>query len=167
MTVVSSTTDPDNLTLTVVAQFDADVERVWDVWADARKLERWWGPPMCPATFERHEFSVGGESRYFMSLPDGEKAHGWWRIEAIEPRFRIEFLNGLAGEDGEPDPEHLPMFGVVVFEPTQSGTRMTCVTTYRDTRQMQEMLERGMQDGMRLALGQIDGLLSPVSVSAA
>jgi uncharacterized protein YndB with AHSA1/START domain len=167
MTVVSTTTDPRSLTLTVTAEFDADIERVWDVWADPRKLGRWWGPPMCPATFERHEFEVGGECRYFMSLADGERARGWWRIEVIEPKFRIEFLNGLAGPDGEPDPEQLPMFGVAEFEPTGTGTRMTCLTTYRDAQQMEAMLAMGMDHGMRLAIGQIDELLAPVSASAA
>jgi uncharacterized protein YndB with AHSA1/START domain len=149
-----------------VAEFDAELERLWEVWVDPRKLERWWGPPMCPATFEKHEFEVGGESRYFMSLPDGDKARGWWRIKAIEPMLSIEFLNGLAGDDGEPDPEQPPMSGVVRFETTETGARMTCVSTYRDMQQMEAMLERGMQDGMRLAIGQIDGLLAAAPISA-
>ena len=84
MTVISTTKDPDTLTLTVVAQFDATPDQVWEVWEDPRKLERWWGPPTFPATFTRHEFIVGGESRYFMTGPSGEAPHGWWRIDAID-----------------------------------------------------------------------------------
>jgi hypothetical protein len=59
------------------------------------------------------------------------------------------------------------MSGVVLFESTETGARMTCMTTYRDTPQMEAMLERGMRDGMRLAIGQIDGLLTVAPVSAA
>ena len=62
MTVITSETNADDLTLTLVAEFDAEPERVWNVWEDARKLERWWGPPTYPATFTRHEFRVGGQS---------------------------------------------------------------------------------------------------------
>ncbi len=50
MTVTTVDTDLDARTLTLVAEFDAPVERVWELWADPRKLERWWGPPGYPAT---------------------------------------------------------------------------------------------------------------------
>ena len=52
MTVISSTKNPEALSLTLVAEFDAGVERVWQIWEDPRQLERWWGPPTWPATFE-------------------------------------------------------------------------------------------------------------------
>lgn len=42
MTVISTDKDVDNLSLTLVADFDAVPDRVWEVWEDARKLERWW-----------------------------------------------------------------------------------------------------------------------------
>ncbi len=80
MTVVSSHKDPQALTLTFVAEFDASVERVWQVWQDPRQLERWWGPPGWPATFERHDFVVGGRSRYYLTGPGGEKSRGWWTM---------------------------------------------------------------------------------------
>jgi len=50
MTVTSVDKDLDDLTLTLTADFDAPIERVWELWADPRKLERWWGPPEYPAT---------------------------------------------------------------------------------------------------------------------
>ena len=50
--------DPEALTLTLIAEFDAGPERIWDLWADPRQLERWWGPPTYPATFERHELEL-------------------------------------------------------------------------------------------------------------
>jgi uncharacterized protein YndB with AHSA1/START domain len=164
MTVVNTTKDADELTLTIVAEFDASPERVWDVWEDPRKLERWWGPPTFPATFTRHDFVVGGESRYFMTGPNGEKPRGWWRIDAIDEPRRLDFANGLAGDDGEPVPGVEPMAGRVTFEPIEGGTRMTAVTQFVDVEQMDTMLGMGMQEGMTLAVGQIDGLLVPVHV---
>ena len=59
MTVISTIKDPENLTLTLVAEFDATPEQVWTVWENPRKLERWWGPPTWPATFTRHDSSSG------------------------------------------------------------------------------------------------------------
>ena len=53
MSVTSVDKNFENLTLTLIADFDAAPERVWELWADPRRLERWWGPPTYPATFEQ------------------------------------------------------------------------------------------------------------------
>jgi uncharacterized protein YndB with AHSA1/START domain len=42
MTVTAVRKDPDALTMTLTAEFDASPTRVWDLWADPRQLERWW-----------------------------------------------------------------------------------------------------------------------------
>jgi uncharacterized protein YndB with AHSA1/START domain len=161
MTVVTTTTDAAELTLTVVAEFDAAPADVWTVWEDPRKLERWWGPPTYPATFTRHDFVAGGESRYFMTGPSGETPRGWWRIDALDKPTRLEFANGLAGDDGEPVPGVRPATGHVTFEERGGKTRMTVLTQFVDVEQMETMLAMGMQEGMTQAVGQIDALLEP------
>ena len=55
--------DPAKHTMTVTAEFAASVQRVWQIWADPRKLERWWGPPVYPATVVEHDLRPGGRSR--------------------------------------------------------------------------------------------------------
>jgi uncharacterized protein YndB with AHSA1/START domain len=156
MTVISTRKDDENLTLTVVADFNATPVHVWETWEDPRKLERWWGPPTFPATFTRHDFFAGGESRYLMTGPDGETSRGWWRTEAIDRPLRLHFVNGLAGEDGEPVRDVEPMIGIMTLEESEGTTRMTVVTHFVDLEQMEVMLGVGMQDGMTEAIGQID-----------
>lgn len=163
MTVISSVKDPVALSLVVVSQFNATPEQVWDVWEDPRKLERWWGPPTYPATFVRHEFFVDGQSRYHMTGPNGEQPHGWWRIRSIDKAHRIEFDNGLAGDDGEPVPGMEPMPSSVSFEAVDGGTRMTSVSNFTDVEQMEKMIAMGMQEGTEQAVGQIDDLLSSLN----
>jgi uncharacterized protein YndB with AHSA1/START domain len=160
MTVISTTTDPVALNLTVVAEFAASPERVWAVWENPRQLERWWGPPTYPATFTRHDFEVGGESRYYMTGPEGDTPHGWWRMYVIDEPRRLEFANGLAGDDGEPIPGVEPMAAHVTFEPIDSGTRMTTESNFVDESQMEKMLAMGMSEGMTQAVSQIEGLLT-------
>ncbi|HEX3433954.1 MAG TPA: SRPBCC domain-containing protein [Solirubrobacteraceae bacterium] len=128
------------------------------------KLERWWGPPTFPATFTRHEFVVGGESRYHMTGPQGETPRGWWRIDALERPRRIEFANGMAGEDGEPLPGVEPMAGHVTIDELDGHTRMTVLTRFVDAEQMDKMLDMGMREGMTQAVGQIDAVLAPATV---
>ncbi|GIF36710.1 SRPBCC family protein [Actinoplanes xinjiangensis] len=160
MTVISSTKDVSALTLTFVAEFAAPVEQVWQVWADPRKLERWWGPPTWPATVDRFEFKPGGAVRYHMTGPDGTKARAWWVITDIEEPHRLEFDDGFADDQGEPvDPEDIT-HGVVTLEAMDGGTRMTTVSTFRSAEQLERMAAMGMEEGMRLAMGQIDDLLA-------
>jgi uncharacterized protein YndB with AHSA1/START domain len=160
MTVVGTHKDVEALTLTFVAEFDADVERVWRVWEDPRQLERWWGPPTWPASFDQHDFVVGGWSRYSMTGPAGEKVYGWWTITAIDAPHRLEFDDGFADESGEPDDNMPASHAVVTLDPTGTGTRMTTVTTFADTAQMEQVLAMGLEEGTRLAMGQIDGILT-------
>ena len=159
MTVISTNTDPERLRLTIVADFDATAQQVWRLWEDPRALERWWGPPGYPATFSRHDFVVEGESRYHMTGPNGETPRGWWHMIAIDMPRRIEFTNGLAGDDGEPVPDVAPMPSLVTFDEHDEGTRMTVVTNFTSTEQMATMLDMGMQEGMRQAIGQMDSLM--------
>jgi uncharacterized protein YndB with AHSA1/START domain len=160
MTVVRTEQDPRALTLTLVAEFEAPPERVWQVWEDPRKLERWWGPPTVPATFTRHEFVPGGEARYHMTTPDGGQPKGWWRFGDIEKPRRLEFQYGFADDTGDPLPG-TPARGTVTIEPIGSGTRMTLVTRYADTAQMERVVAMGVIDGQTAAMGQIDELLVP------
>ncbi|GAB2748788.1 SRPBCC family protein [Sinomonas soli] len=160
MTVVSSTKDTENLTLTLVTEFAAEPARVWQVWEDPRQLERWWGPPTWPATFAMHSLVPGGRCHYYMTGPDGTRAHGWWEITSVDAPRRLEIEDGFANEDGSPlDPEDTTSF-VVTFEDLAPGTRMTTVSRFRSLEQLERMAEMGMEEGMRQASGQIDALLA-------
>jgi uncharacterized protein YndB with AHSA1/START domain len=160
MTVVGSTKDTETLTFAIVAELAAPPARVWQLWSDPRQLERWWGPPTWPATFERHDVEVGGSSHYFMTGPEGEKARGWWRFTTVEPPHRLEFDDGFADENGEPVAEMGTTHAVVTLEDIGGRTRMTTVSSFESADQLQKMLDMGMEEGMKEAMGQIDGVLA-------
>lgn len=165
MTVISSHKDVENLTFTITAEFPAGVDQVWQVWENPRLLERWWGPPTWPATFDRLEFRPGGDARYYMTGPEGEKARGWWKIIDVSAPRRLVFDDGFAGDDGEPlDPDDTTRC-VVTLEEDAGVTRMTSVSTFRSTEQLEQLAEMGMEEGMTEAMGQIDAILSDTSVS--
>ena len=160
MPVVSVEKDEHALTLTCVAEYDVSPARVWQLWSDPRQLERWWGPPTWPATFERHDFTVGGDATYFMTGPDGEKAHGWWRFTAIDEPKSLEIEDGFSDDTGAPNPAMPTMRMRVDIEETGNGSRMTVTTYYRDAKEMAQLVEMQMVEGMTQALGQTDALLA-------
>ena len=100
MSVTSVDKDYDNLTVTLVAEFDASIDQVWELWSDPRKLERWWGPPGYPATVETHDLTPGGQVEYRMTGPDGDRHHGVWRVTAVDPPTSLEFTDAFAETDG-------------------------------------------------------------------
>ncbi len=161
MTVTDLRKDLDAATLTIVAEYPAPVGRVWQLWADPRQLERWWGPPSHPATVTEHDLAAGGTVRYYMTGPEGERYHGGWNVVDAEPPGRLEFEDFFADGDGKENPD-LPRSKTVVSI-TDAGagtTRMTIETHYSSTEAMQQVLEMGMEEGIRQALAQSDALLA-------
>src|SRR5260370_589827 len=102
MTVTAVRKDPHRLTLIVEAEFDASVERIWQLWADPRQLERWWGPPTYPATFTKHDLVPGSRIEYHMTGSAGDQPHGYWDVLEVEPPHRIVLRGGCAQPDGTP-----------------------------------------------------------------
>jgi uncharacterized protein YndB with AHSA1/START domain len=159
MTVTSLDTDYDKLTTTLVADFDAPIDEVWQLWADPRKLERWWGPPTYPATFEKHDLSPGGEVTYFMTGPEGDQPRGWWRVTSVEPPTSLQFTDGFANDDGTPNDE-MPVIDVEVrLGEGDAGTRMEIRSIYRSREEMDNLIEMGALEGLQQAVGQMDALL--------
>ena len=161
MPIVRVDKDLDNHTMTVVAEYDAPVERVWQLYADPRQLERIWGPPTWPATVVDHDLSPGARVTYFMTGPDGAKSAGYWDVLEVEAPRRFVVQDGFADDAGQPNPD-LPTtrMELELDERADGGTTMTVVSTFASTAAMTQMLEMGMEDGMRQAMGQIDGILS-------
>jgi uncharacterized protein YndB with AHSA1/START domain len=159
MTIVSVEKDFDNLTLVLVAEFDAPIERVWQLWSDPRQLERWWGPPTHPSTVEKHDLAAGGEVTYFMTGPGGEKSRGWWRVSSVDPPRSLEFTDGFANPDGTPN-ANMPTTEARVRLTEEAGvTRMELCFVF-DSRERMEQLERwGAFEVFPQSVNQMEALL--------
>ncbi|MGB3351649.1 MAG: SRPBCC domain-containing protein [Mycobacterium sp.] len=152
--------DLDNRTLTIVADFAAPVERVWQIYADPRQLEKIWGPPGYPATVVDHDLRPGGRVTYFMTGPDGDKYPGYWHITAVDEPRSFSFDDGFAHSDFSPDPNLPVSKNVFTFNANQGGTRSTFVSTYDSAEALQQVLDMGVEEGATSAANQIDALLA-------
>src|SRR4051812_6522159 len=160
MPVIDIDKDLDNRTLTITAQFAAPVERVWQVYADPRQLERVWGPPSHPATFEEHSLTPGGRMHYFMTGPEGEKFAGVWEVREVDEPHGFTFVDFFADLDYSVNAELPGSTNTYRFEPADGGTRATYVATYDSPEALQKVLDMGMEEGSRLAISQVDDLLA-------
>ena len=160
MTVTAVRKDPQTLTMTLEAEFDARPERVWQLWADPRQLERWWGPPTYPATFTKHDLAPGSRVEYHMTGPEGDQPRGYWEVLEVDAPHRLVFRDGFANADGTPNTD-LPMFTgrVRIDEIGHGRTRMSIESVFPSTEAMEQILAMGMEEGLTQAVGQIDAIL--------
>jgi uncharacterized protein YndB with AHSA1/START domain len=160
MSVTSVDKNLDSLTITLVADFDAPIERVWQLWADPRKLERWWGPPSYPATVEKYDLTPSGDVTYVMTGPDGDQPRGWWRVTSVNPPKSLEFTDGFANEDGTPNAD-MPITRVhMQLTEHDGGTWMELRSVFESREQMEQLVSMGVVEGLQQAVGQMDALLS-------
>ena len=163
MTVKSVQKDPSALTMTVTAELDATVERSWQLWADPRQLERWWGPPTYPATVVDHDLNAGGRINYYMTSPEGEKYHGWWEVTSVQAPRRLEFKDGFSDDSGTPNDKMPVTISIVTLtERSGGGTVMTIESRFPSIEAMEQLVEMGMDEGLKAAMGQMDAILNPV-----
>jgi uncharacterized protein YndB with AHSA1/START domain len=158
VTVTSVDTDYDNLTINLIADFDAPIGQVWELWSDPRKLERWWGPPRNPATFEKHDLTPGGEATYFMPGPEGNM-RGTWSVTAVDPPMSLEFTDAFADQYGRRIAD-MPVIVRVRLTERGDGTRMEMHLTFESRQDMDQLMSTGIVEGLRQAVGQMDGLLA-------
>jgi uncharacterized protein YndB with AHSA1/START domain len=161
MTVTNVRKDTDALRLVVTAEYAQPPERVWELWANPRKLERWWGPPHWPATVTVHEFHPGGEVHYYMTSPEGVRYPGWWRFTSIDAPRALAFVDGFSEGDGAPSATMPETTTIVTLQPRdEGGTRMVVESVWDTLETMEKLVAMGMVEGMTLALGQADAILS-------
>jgi len=162
MTVTNVEKDFDNATMTIVSEFDAEPERVWQMWADPRLLEKWWGPPTYPATVVDHDLSPGGVVTYYMTGPEGDQPWGRWDVKTVDEPHLIEVEDSFAEEGGARNtdmPSGRMRIEIEEIEGSPGRTRMSITSAHDTADQLREMIEMGQEEGMKQSLAQIDALL--------
>jgi uncharacterized protein YndB with AHSA1/START domain len=158
MPVTDVEKDLDALTLTITAEFDADANRLWELWSDPRQLERWWGPPSHPSTFVEHDLTPGARTTYFMTGPDGEKHHGRWHIEEVDPPHRLHMTDDVLDDQGKPE-DGGPTGMTVTIAETDGTATMSIQTHFADRASMEQTIETGFEQGMTEMLNKLDPVL--------
>jgi len=166
MPVTSVTTDADALTLTLVADFPAGVDRLWDAVTDARKLERFWGPPGYPATFAEFDLRPGGHAHYWMTSPEGERFHGRWDVTVVDAPRSYSVIDAFADADGIASDDLPAGTMTITVEATASGSRVTAFSTFASAESLRQQLEMGMVEGLTQGFGQLDVVLADLRETA-
>ena len=169
MPVTNVTKDPENLTMTVVADFAAPLQRVWDAYTDPRQIEKFWGPPELPGDvhpprcvprrFVRllHDRPGRLHPRWLLGVDRCEGPRGPQTLRSFEVK------DGFAKPDGTPNTEMPTGRMVFHFEPTDTGSRVIVTSFHNSADDFAMVVEMGQEEGMREAMGQIDDVLADLA----
>ena len=158
MSVTSVDKDPEALTMTVTADLDATVERAWQLWADPRQFEKWWGPPGYPTTVVDHHLHAGGRITFFA---DGERHNSTWEVIAANPPRHLELRDADVDDDGRPNDGNAMTAMIITIDERDGGGAVMAIRTHFDSQAgMEQVLAMGIEEGMRIVFSQIGAVLA-------
>lgn len=82
--------------------YDASVELVWEAWTREEHLKRWFHPSMWSIRTCSMDAREGGSFHYCMSGDGMADMWGLWKIRAVEPPHRLEFVMSFCDEHRRP-----------------------------------------------------------------
>jgi len=160
MTVLHVDKNPDAKTMVITTEFEASVTKVWQLWADPRLLERWWGPPGYPATFEYLDLTPGGTITYFMTNAEGgDRFDGTWSVVEVEAPRRLVLEDAIVDDDGTPSDGNSMTRMEIDISSVGDRTHMVVTTHFDSLAGMEQAIAMGVLEGMTACLSQIDALL--------
>jgi uncharacterized protein YndB with AHSA1/START domain len=160
VSVTSVQKDPQNLTMTVTAEFDAAPERVWQLWEDPRQFERWWGAPGYPAKAMTLDLRSGGKVEFHLSGPDGDTPNNVWEVVEADHPHTLVLRDAIVDENDVPVDEGPSRF-TVRFEPLEQGrTRMSIESKFPSAEALEVAIDMDMDKMLEWNIGQMEAILA-------
>jgi len=97
-------------------------------WVIHSVLSRWQRPRKEGACGGRPRPHPGRHRHLFHDRPEGDTRHGWWQVSTVEAPRYLEFIDGFADADGNPNPK-MPVTNTRVRLHEESGGTWMEITT--------------------------------------
>jgi uncharacterized protein YndB with AHSA1/START domain len=120
--------------LLYIRELKAPRELVFEVWTKSEHLSQWWGPTGFTLTTEPMVAVTGGSWKFTMHGPDGTNFPN--KINFIEVRKPERIIYKHSGEAGT---ENVSFTVTVLFEPTETGTRLTMNMVFETAAELQRV----------------------------
>src|SRR5919107_1473807 len=91
--------DMSRKTVSVVKEFDAPRDMVWDAYTKPELLDQWWAPKPMTSVTKVLEFREGGRRFYAMVSPEGQERWAVQEYTSITPKTNFKFFNAFADEN--------------------------------------------------------------------
>ena len=146
-------------TVSIIKEFDAPRDLVWDAYTKAELLDQWWAPKPLTARTKVMEFREGGRRFYAMVMPDGQQRWAVQKYTSITPKSNFKFFNAFSDENENPE---LPGSNWD-FTFTENGDKTTVhVSIYNESLERMErvMADDGFRRGTEEQIKNLEDLLA-------
>ncbi|RXZ77578.1 alpha/beta fold hydrolase [Paenibacillaceae bacterium] len=143
------------------------VKLAWEGWTKPKHITRWWGPKRWTTTVYEMDVRQGGVWRYSLKSDDnsGEEAFCRAIYEEVEAPHKLVYTDSFADSNWDivSDSE---MFTTVLFEEGIEGTRISIVTRFATSEQLDNAEALGMIEGFTDAYDRLEEYLETLTGGA-
>ncbi|WP_343691265.1 SRPBCC domain-containing protein [Chitinophaga sp.] len=158
------TPDREKNTLTIQREFSADRARLWDYYTKQELLEQWFAPQPMSTVTRSMDFREGGHWHYKMVDADGNEYWGMTQYKKIQPPGELSFSDAFCDENGTINTAIPGADWRVTFTGKEDTTVVQSVLTFKSLADLEQVLEMGMEDGMKATYATLDKLVSEQTV---
>ena len=151
--------DKEKNTLTVIKEFAADRQLVWDCHTKSELLDQWFAPRPFTAKTKSMSFKEGGHWIYAMIDTEGKEYWGRTDYQKINPIDSYTALDAFSNEKGEVNAELPRAKWHVTFKAQGENTLVQSVVSYKSLADLETVVNMGMEKGMSSTLERLDDLL--------
>lgn len=152
--------DKDKKTITVIKEFAADKNLVWDVYTKSEYLDQWFAPKPWMARTKVMNFTEGGYWLYAMCGPAGEEHWGRMDYEKITPKESYMAWDGFCDAEGVINAQLPRAKWESLFSEHGENTIVKTTVTYNSLNDLETVINMGMQEGIAKAIVGLEELIT-------
>ena len=150
----------ETYTVHVKRAFAANLATVWKAWTTAEILDQWWAPKPYRAETKVLDFKVGGEWRYAMVSPEGEKHWCKAVYESINPEHSYAYTDAFTDENGNITDVFPGSHWTNTFTNEGDTTLVNIVIKHNNLADLEQIIEMGFKEGFTAGLNNLDEVLA-------
>ena len=148
---MSNSNDP-NRTLTLERTFKAPLKLVWEAWTQPEHIAQWWGPKGMETKVIEHNFTIGGQWKYIMTMPDGSEFIAEGIYSEIVPFEKI-----ISSADFKPMTEEVEI--QALFVEMGNETKLTFNVVHATEEYCKQQEQMGFYNGWGSVFDRLDEFL--------
>lgn len=149
----------ENNTLTIVREFAAGRQLVWDCHTKQEHLDQWFAPKPLTTKTKSMDFSNGGHWHYAMVTPDGEEYWGYSEYSDIRPIDSYRASDAFSDSTGKVNSDLPTAQWLVTFADKGENATVTTFVQYDSFDDLEKVLNMGMKEGMIATMEKLDEYL--------
>lgn len=151
--------DKEKNTLTIIREFQAGKQLVWDCYTKAELLNQWFAPKPLSTKTKSMDFRESGHWHYAMIDPSGMEYWGWTDYIKIQVHEFYTALDGFSNEAGDINAILPRANWMIRFADKDSNSMVETIITYNSLQDLETVLQMGMKEGLTATLTSLDDLL--------